>query len=51
MGEGRKCLKAYRVFYHISDEDDGSRWAKGAQQRGGPVKIALGPALAVERLG
>ena len=44
-------MDAYRVIRHPGDEDEGGRWACGAQQQLGPVEIASGPALAVLHLG
>ena len=44
-------MDAYRVIRHPGDEDEEARWAYGARQQLGPVEIASGPALAVQRLG
>ena len=44
-------LDAHRVIRHICDEDERAWWASRAKQRGGPVEIVSGPALAVLRLG
>ena len=51
MLQSESVWKHIEVIYHINDEDRESRCARGAQQRGRTVKIALGPAPAVARLG
>ena len=44
-------MDAYRVIRHPGDKYEGARWACGARRKRGPVEIALGPALAILRLG
>ena len=44
-------MDTYRFIRHLSDEDEGARWASRALQQRGPVEIASGPAPAVLRLG
>ena len=44
-------MDAYQVIPHPGDEDKGDRWACGARQQRGPVKIASVPAPTILRLG
>ena len=47
----RTNMDAYRVICHPDNEDEGARWARGAQRQRGPVEITSRSAPATLRLG